>query len=101
VAPIDAVTVAVAPAASVPPADDKVTHVCVFAAVQVIDVPPVFVSVYDALDGVNGPPTVPEDVRLPADNDNAPGVMTIGTTQENAGESADSSPVFRTAFAVK
>ena len=29
------------------------------------------------------------------------GGVTIGTTQESAGESADSSPVFRTSFAVK
>jgi hypothetical protein len=60
--PIDAVTVAVAPAASEPLVDDSVTHVCVFAADQLIDAPPVFVSVYSTLDGLNGPPTVPEDV---------------------------------------
>ena len=95
------VTVAVAPAASVPLPDDKVTHVCVFAAVQAIEVPPVFVSVYDTLDGVNGPPTVPDEVRPPAVTDREPGKVTIGTTHGNAGESADSSPVFRTAFPVK
>ena len=60
------VTVAVPPAASVPPADDKVTHVCVFAAVQLIAVPPGFVSVYDKADGLNGPPAVPEEDRPPA-----------------------------------
>jgi hypothetical protein len=60
--PIDAVTVAVAPAASEPLADDSVTHVCVFAADQLIEAPPVFVSVYCTLAGLNGPPTVPEDV---------------------------------------
>jgi hypothetical protein len=63
---IDTVTVAVAPAASVLPADDKVTHVCPFDAVQAIGAVPVFVSVYDTLDGVNGPPAVPVEVRPPA-----------------------------------
>jgi hypothetical protein len=42
---IDAVTVAVAPAASVPPVDDKVTHDCVFVADQFIGALPVFVTV--------------------------------------------------------
>ena len=69
---IDAVTVAVAPAASVPPAADKVTHVCTFDAVQFIEAVPVFVTVYDWLDGVNGPPAVPVEVRPPA------GVTVIG-----------------------
>ena len=34
-----------APAASVPPAADKVTHVCAFDAVQAIEAVPVFVTV--------------------------------------------------------
>jgi hypothetical protein len=63
---IDAVTVVVAPAASVPPVADKVTQVCPFDAVQFIEAVPVFVSVYAWLDGVNGPPNVPVDVRPPA-----------------------------------
>jgi hypothetical protein len=42
---IDAVTVAVAPAASVPTAADKVTHDCAFDAVQFIGEVPVFVTV--------------------------------------------------------
>jgi len=63
---IDAVTVVAAPAASVPPVADNVTHVCVFAAVQFIGALPVFVTVYDWLAGVNGPPAVPEEVRPPA-----------------------------------
>jgi hypothetical protein len=72
---IDAVTVAVAPAASVPPAADKVTHVCVFDAVQLIEAVPVFVSVYAWLDGVNGPPNVPVEVRPPkGDTDSGPAV---------------------------
>jgi hypothetical protein len=71
-APIDAVTVAVAPAASVPPVTDKVTHVCPFDAVQFIEAVPVFVSVYARLDGVNGPPNVPVEDRPP------PGVTVSG-----------------------
>jgi hypothetical protein len=70
---IDAVTVVVAPAASVPLAADKVTHVCVFDAVQLIEAVPVFVSVYAWLDGVNGPPNVPVEVMPPAgDTDSGP-----------------------------
>jgi hypothetical protein len=64
--PIDAVTVVAAPAASVPPAADKVTHDCAFVADQFIGAVPVFVSVYDRIDGVNGPPAVPDEVRPPA-----------------------------------
>jgi hypothetical protein len=63
---IDTVTLSVAPAASVPPADDSVTHVCVFDAVQLIEVPPVFVNVYCWLDGLNGPPGAPEEDMPPA-----------------------------------
>jgi hypothetical protein len=70
--PIDTVTGVPAPAASVPPAADKVTHDCTFDAVQFIGAVPVFVSVYDWLDGVNGPPAVPDEVRPPA------GVTVIG-----------------------
>jgi hypothetical protein len=55
-----------APAASVPPVADKVTHDCTFDAVQFIGAVPVFVSVYDRFDGVNGPPAVPDEVRPPA-----------------------------------
>jgi hypothetical protein len=64
--PIDTVTVTGAPAASVPPVADKVTHDATFVAVQFIGAVPVFVSVYDTLDGVNGPPAVPDEVRPPA-----------------------------------
>jgi len=63
---IDAVTVAVAPAASVPPVADKVTHDATFDAVQVIEAVPVFVSVYAWLTGVYVLPTVHDEVRLPA-----------------------------------
>src|SRR5512134_1241968 len=71
---IDAVTVVFAPAASVPPADDSVTHDCTFDAVQLIDVPPVFVNVYCWLDGLNGPPGAPVEERPPAGvTDIAPG----------------------------
>ena len=55
----------VAPAASVPPAADKVTHVCTFDAVQFIEAVPVFVTVYDWLDGVNGPPSRPRGGQAP------------------------------------
>jgi hypothetical protein len=75
---IDAVTVVLAPAASGPPADDKVTHVCVFVAVQAIEAVPVFVSVYDWLDGVNGPPAVPEEVRPPAETVSGPATVAVG-----------------------
>jgi hypothetical protein len=75
---IDAVTVAVVPAASVPPADDKVTHDCAFVAVQFIGAVPVFVTVYVTLDGENGPPAVPDEVRPPA------GVTVIGPATDAA-----------------
>jgi hypothetical protein len=65
-APIDTVTVVFAPAASVPPGDDKVTHDATFVAVQFIGAAPMFVTVYVTLDGVNGPPAVPDEVRPPA-----------------------------------
>jgi hypothetical protein len=61
-----------APAASVPPVADKFTHDCTFDAVQFIGAVPVFVSVYAWLDGVNGPPAVPDEIRPPA------GVTVIG-----------------------
>jgi hypothetical protein len=70
--PIDAVTVVFAPAASVPPAADNVTHDATFVAVQFIGEAPVFVTVYVTLGGVNGPPAVPDEVRPPA------GVTVIG-----------------------
>jgi hypothetical protein len=75
---IDAVTVVFAPAASVPPVADKVTHDCAFDAVQSIGEPPVFVIVYDRLDGVNGPPAVPDEVNPPA------GVTVIGPDTDPA-----------------
>jgi len=72
-APIDTVTVVFAPAASVPPVADKVTHDATFVAVQFIEAVPVFVTVYVTLEGVNGPPAAPDEVRPPAgDTDNAP-----------------------------
>ena len=43
---IETVTVAVAPAASVPETADKVVQVCVFAAVQSMGDPPVFCRPY-------------------------------------------------------
>jgi len=75
---IDAVTVVVAPAASVPPAADKVTHDATFVAVQFIGAVPVFVTVYDTLDGENGPPAVPDEVRPPG------GVTVIGPAADAA-----------------
>jgi hypothetical protein len=64
----------------VPPADDKVTHDATFVAVQFIEAVPVFVTVYDRLDGVNGPPAVPDEVRPPAgDTDNAPAAVAAAT----------------------
>jgi len=71
-----------APAASVPPVADKVTHDCVFVADQFIEAVPVFVSVYDRLDGVNGPPAVPDEVRPP------PGVTVIGPATDTEGKLA-------------
>ena len=48
------------------------------------------------------PPSFTDDGPLTATLESvAGGGVTTGTTQDNAGESADSSPVFRTAFAVK
>ena len=39
---IETVTVVLAPAANVPPAEDRVTHDCPLDAVQLIELPPVF-----------------------------------------------------------
>jgi hypothetical protein len=63
---VDAVTVAVTPAASVPLVDDKVTHEATFDAVQFIEAVPVFLSVYIWLTGVYVLPTVHDEVRPPA-----------------------------------
>ena len=71
-----------APAASVPPADDNVTHDCVFVAVQAIEAVPVFVTVYDWLGGLNGPPAVPDDVRFPADTVIGPATGDAVTVKE-------------------
>jgi len=76
---IDAVTVVLAPAASVPPVADKVTHDAAFDAVQFIGAVPVFASVYAWLDGVNGPPTVPDEVRAPAETVIGPAVVAAAT----------------------
>jgi hypothetical protein len=82
---IETVTVAVAPAASVPPVADKVTHDCTFDAVQLIEAVPVFVSVYAWLDGVNGPPNVPVEVRPPAGvTDSGPATFAALTVREKA-----------------
>ena len=59
---IDTVTVVVPPTASVPDAADRLTQDLVAAAVQFREAVPVFVSVYTTLDGVNGPPTTPEEL---------------------------------------
>jgi hypothetical protein len=42
---METVTVVLAPDPKVPLADDKVTHACPFEAVQLIEPPPVFVTV--------------------------------------------------------
>ena len=59
-------TVVVAPAASDPPAAESVTQPSSFDAVQLIDWPPVFESVYVWLVGENGPPWLPDEVSPPA-----------------------------------
>jgi hypothetical protein len=55
------------------------------AAVQFIGAVPVFVSVYDRLDGVNGPPTVPEEVRPPADTVSGPATAAAVTVMAMEG----------------
>jgi hypothetical protein len=94
----DAVTVVVAPAASVPPVDDRVTHVCPFDADQVIGAVPAFFSVYATLDGVNGPPTVPAEARPPAGvTDSGPATAAALTVTERAlVDEAPLAPVTRT-----
>jgi hypothetical protein len=82
---IDTVTDAFAPAASVPPEDDRVTHDCVFPALQFIGALPGFDRVYAWLAGLNGPPAVPEEDRLvPGDTDSEPAVGAAVTVTENA-----------------
>jgi hypothetical protein len=95
---IDAVTVVDAPAASVPPVDDRVTHDCVFPAVQLSEAPPVFVTVYAWLDGLNGPPNGPVEVRPPAGvTDRGPATAAALTVTERAFvDEAPLAPVTRT-----
>ena len=57
------VTVVLAPAGNVPVVDDKLTHGWSFTAVQEIELPPMFSSVYVLVDGLNGPPSFPDDVN--------------------------------------
>ena len=59
---IDTDTVALAPAAKLPLVGDTVYQLP-FEAVQLIELPPVFCNVYDALDGLNAPPCAPDDVN--------------------------------------
>ena len=60
---METVTVVLAPAASVPLVEERLTQVCTFEAVQFIELPPVFCSVYPWLEGLKDPPWVPEEVR--------------------------------------
>ena len=69
-------------------------HVGVIAAVVPLSHVPVAVYVPLA-------PSFTDDGPLTVTLVRTGGGTTIGTTHGNAGESADSSPVFRTAFAVK
>jgi len=70
-------------------------HVGVIAAVVPLSHVPVAVYVDVLLSFTDDEPLTAMLVSV------AGGGVTTGTTQEYAGESADSSPVFRTAFAVK
>ena len=58
---MDAMTVVVAPAAKVPLAAERVTQLCPLAALQLIEVPPIFWRVWAWLDGLKGPPELPEE----------------------------------------
>jgi len=60
---MEAVTVAVALGASVPAVAERLTQVCPLDADQLIEVPPMFWRVYVWLEGMNGPPWVPEELR--------------------------------------
>lgn len=73
---IETVTVVLAPAASVPDAPDNVSQLCVFAAVQLMPVPPVFIRVYVCELGENGPPRFPALFKPVAGvTDNVPAVL--------------------------
>jgi hypothetical protein len=73
---IDIVTVALAPAAKLPLVGDTVYQLP-FDAVQLIDAPPVFWSVYVVLKGLKEPPCVPDDEKFVVGvTDNDPGVAT-------------------------
>ena len=78
---IETVTLALAPGLSVPLVDERVTQLCAFAAVQLRGEPPELVSVYAIDEGLNGPPTVPEEVNPPAGNTaNWPMLLTVSET---------------------
>ena len=77
-------TVVFAPAARLPPEDDSVTQDCALDAVQLIDWPPVFDNVNDWLEGLNGPPAVPEELRDPEDTDSAPAGTGADTVKDFA-----------------
>ena len=55
-----AMSVVLAPAASVPPVLEMSSHAAVFAAVQLTEAMPEFVMVYVRLFGANGPPRYPD-----------------------------------------
>ena len=76
---METVTVVLSPTASDEPVEDKLSHVCTFDAVQLIELPPVLVRVYVLLDGLNGPPSVPEALSPSAGvTERATGVASTG-----------------------
>ena len=73
---IETVTVVSAPALRLPLVLDTVVQFCVFAAVQLMPVPPVFIRVYVCELGENGPPRFPALFKPVAGvTDNVPAVL--------------------------
>ena len=62
---IETVTVVEAPDAKLPLFEDSVTQLCVLDTFQLIELPPVFCNVKAWLDGLKGPPWVPEAFSPP------------------------------------
>src|SRR2546429_694529 len=69
------------PPASAPLVADRVVQLVFLEAVQFSVTLPVFWSVYDWLDGLNGPPCVPEEVSPVAGvTDRFAGALTVNAT---------------------
>ena len=74
---IETVTVVLAPPANVPLVAESVSQLAVLLAVQFMDEPPLLLSVYVWLIGLNGPPAVPLDVNPEDELTESEAVLTV------------------------